>query len=527
MRDGIHEGRLDLAGGHLLAKNTIYNLLGQLIPMAVAFVSIPFIIKGLGTERFGILSLAWVVVGYFSLLDVGIGRATKKYVAEYVGRGDIEELPKLVWTSVAMLGLFGATAAVLLAAFSSLFVNRVLNIPDSLRPETLRVLYLLAVSLPITLASDAVRGVLEAQQFFRLVNTVKMPAGVLSYILPLVLLRFSKSLYPITAALVANKLVVFLIFLYLCVARTPNMRRVAYPEFQQVKKLFGFGAWLTISNIIGPLMTYMDRFIIGTVLTMSAVAYYSTPYDLVARITIIPASLVGVVFPALSATYETDIRRFVFLYTRSSKYIMMALAPILLALVVLAAPFLRFWVGAAFARQSTLVLQLLAVGTLVNSFAMAPYSAIQAMDRPDLTAKFHLIELPLYLGTLWLLIGRLGIIGVALSWLLRVTIDALLLHHAADRMLARRAMQRSSLVAPLAGMTAALFVTVYVTRLLRTSIYNFFLLTCLLSLLGFVYWFYVITEDERFAACGLVRAVLRQLRPQNHIRYDGMDVPED
>ena len=62
--------------GKLLAKNTIYNIMGRALPMVVAFFTIPQVIKGLGVESFGVLSLIWVVIGYFGIFDLGIDKLT-------------------------------------------------------------------------------------------------------------------------------------------------------------------------------------------------------------------------------------------------------------------------------------------------------------------------------------------------------------------------------------------------------------------------------------------------------------------
>ena len=74
-----------LTSGRLLARNTLWNLAGQILPMVVGIITIPVIIRVMGVDRFGVLSLAWVVVGYFSLFDLGIGRALTKLVAEKLG----------------------------------------------------------------------------------------------------------------------------------------------------------------------------------------------------------------------------------------------------------------------------------------------------------------------------------------------------------------------------------------------------------------------------------------------------------
>jgi len=99
--------------GDLLARNTVLNFIGQALPLLVGVVTIPFIVRGLGTERFGLLSLAWVVLGYFAIFDLGLGRATAKFVAKALGKGEKDQIPQSVWTAVtaqAILGILGGVA---------------------------------------------------------------------------------------------------------------------------------------------------------------------------------------------------------------------------------------------------------------------------------------------------------------------------------------------------------------------------------------------------------------------------------
>ncbi|NOY58371.1 MAG: hypothetical protein GXO75_05495, partial [Calditrichaeota bacterium] len=55
------------------------------------------------------------------------------------------------------------------------------------------------------------------------------------------------------------------------------------------------------------------------------------------------------------------------------------------------------------------------------------FAMVQAVGRPDLTAKLHLIEAPFYLLVLWLLVGKFGIQGAAIAWSLRVFVDTIAL----------------------------------------------------------------------------------------------------
>jgi O-antigen/teichoic acid export membrane protein len=424
-----------LTGDRVLARNTMYNLLGYGIPLLLALFAIPIIIGKLGTERFGVLTLVWLVVGYFSLFDLGIGRATTKSVAENIAKQETDTLPQLVWTSLGMLFCFGLSGALLLGLLNPLLVSAFFNIPVYLHDESSKAFYLIAAALPLILVTAGIRGVLEAQQRFALINAIKIPISSAFYAVPLVVVLFSNSLYPITAALLTVRLIEFSVYAYICARSIHGMKNPHWPKVAYVKELLGFGGWLTVTNIVGPLMTYMDRFIIGGIVSIAAVAYYATPYDFVSRLAIIPGSLMGVMFPALSASFVMDRGRFTMLYNKSIRSLLCVMIPLVLILTVIAHPFLNVWLGPEFAVQSTRVFQILAIGMLVNSLGQIPYSAIQAMGRPDLTAKIHLLELPIYLGMIWLLTLKMGITGAALAWLFRVVIDTTLMYLTAQKLI--------------------------------------------------------------------------------------------
>src|SRR3954468_105812 len=191
-----------LSGGRALLRDTGWDLAGYLGPLLAGIVAVPILLDALGIDRFGVLLLALAVLGYFALFDLGIGRATTKYVAEYLATGRHEALRALAWTSMAMLALLGVVAGAVLAAVTPVLVADVLNLPARLEHETKIVFFLLAAGLPAVLTTPAARGVLEAQQRFATVNLVKVPSNVALFALPVVVLPFSKSLIAIVAVLV-------------------------------------------------------------------------------------------------------------------------------------------------------------------------------------------------------------------------------------------------------------------------------------------------------------------------------------
>jgi O-antigen/teichoic acid export membrane protein len=413
--------------GSLLARNTLFNLVGQGLPLVVAVVTIPLIIQGLGTERFGLLALAWVILGYFAIFDLGLGRATTKFVAEALGKGEEEQVPRLVWTAVTIQVFFGLFGGIVLASITPLLVERILNIPPTLINEAKDTFYLLSLSIPVVLVSSSFRGVLEAAQRFDLVNIVRVPSSTLTFLLPLVGLLLGFNLTGIVALILVVRLAELAVLVVLSIRITPRLKRYS-GSFELFPRLFSFGGWVTVTSIVGPILVHLDHFLIGSLLSIAAVAFYAAPYRIVTQLWVIAGSLSTTLFPAFSALEGIkDRQRLGFLFARAVKYILLALGPLVLIITLFAQDILQLWLGAEFAEKSTLVLQILALGVLINSLAHMPYALLQGVGRPDLPAKFHLIQLPVYIGILWFAVNQWGIAGAAGAWTFRVALDAILL----------------------------------------------------------------------------------------------------
>jgi O-antigen/teichoic acid export membrane protein len=478
----------------VLSISTAWNLAGYVVPLAVGIVTIPGLIRGLGTDRFGILALAWVLIGSFSLFDFGLGRALTQLVAQALGRGAIVELGPIIWSSLLLMLGCGVAGAGIMGILSPTLIHSWLRIPSSLQPESLEAFYLLALGLPLVVVTAGLRGILEAQQRFGLSNVVRIPLGAFTFIGPLLILPWTKSLAASVAVLLFSRLVAVVAYLGLCLATTPGLAVRPHIRLADMTSVLRLGAWISISNFISPVIVYADRFVIGAVLSIAAVAYYAVPYDVVVRILIIPGAIAAVVFPTFAMSFVSDAKRTDRLFWQASKYLLILLFPIILTTIVLANEGLRIWVGVDFARHGTLVLQLLAIGVFTNGLAQMPFAMIQAAGRPDVTAKLHLMETVIYLPFLWALIAVAGIEGAAAAWTLRVTADMVAQFLLARRFLIGGTRKPYTLSAPFAG-TLALFA---IAVLLPSNIVlKMAFLAVTLAAFGAVCWFRLLSVEER------------------------------
>ena len=421
--------------GHRLLSGTAWNLAGQVLPLAVALVCIPWLIRLVGLERFGFIALAWVLIGYASLFDLGIGRAVIRTVSSRLARDDAAGAADSARTGLTFLLLFGLLMGAAAALLAPWLVQRALRVPPALEAEALQALWLLALSLPFVMLTSGYAGVLTAHQDFKSLNLIRATFSMLSYALPLaVALAGGVDLPVVVATILALRVVGTWAFAASCRRRFGFRWWPAWPQREFTRELLALGGWMSVSNLIGPLLTYLDRLLIATLVPLRAVGIYSAPYDLASRIMVVPYAVVAAYFPRATALVPrspqagaalSDINRYLFLTSLPMMFMAMALAQ----------PAMGAWLGPEIGPQAAAVLQILIVGMFLNALTQGPATLIQAAGRPRDMAMLHAVELPLFLLLLWALTSRWGILGTAAAATLRFTLDA-----AAIFVLARRSL---------------------------------------------------------------------------------------
>jgi len=486
-----------------MAGNTAWNMVGMCAPMVVALFSIPLLIRGLGDDRFGLLALVWMLVGYFSIFDLGLGRALTKMTAECLGRKEQEQIPRLFWTSMTLMTGLGLIGAVLLWFSAPWLALRVLNVPEHLQPETLTAFRVVSFGLPVVVAITGLIGVLEAYQRFKLINLVRIPTGMFTFLGPLAVLPFSTSLSAVVGVLIAGRIAEWLIYFLACLRCVPRLGGLIRFEAARIKGLLCFGGWMTVSMIATPLMIHIDRFLIGAIISVSAVAYYVTPAAIVVKLLIFPRAWVSVLFPAFAANFFVDRLAVAKMFGQGVKFLLAASFPVILAVVAFAPEGLLLWLGPEFSTHSTPVMRWLAAGILVYSLSFLPCALLQGAGRPDITAKVHLAELVAYLVLASVMIHFFGIVGAAMAWFVRGAVDALAMFGLARRFAPESWSQVSRVFRALAaGLVVIIFAVLAPELWMRVLVW-------LLGAGGFalVSWSYLFTSKEQREVLRVLSAV--------------------
>jgi len=410
-----------------LRRNFAFNLIYPIVRLAVAIVTIPIYVRHVGDARYGVISIVWVLLGYFGFLDLGLSRAATNALAKLCDAPQAERARVLLTTTVLNIG-FGLVGAALLFVIGGYSLEHVLSVPENLKPEVARALPWITCLFPMALISGVGIGALESRERFLLANLFQMLGMSLSQIAPVIVAVFvSPSLtvvIPSAAVAQATSIIVLVAYVY----RLEGPFSLRAFDWNEARTLLSYGGWVTVTAVINPILVSADQLLIGSLIGVAAVAHYAIPMNLVFRTQMLPVALGRTFFPRMSMLPREAARE---LGARALQWLGYGYSAVCAPGIILAPAFFRYWIGPEFALISAPVAQIIFLGAWINGLAFVAYTLIQSQGRPDLTGKLHLAEVTPFLGILWFLTSTFGINGAATAWTLRSVLDALAMFWAA------------------------------------------------------------------------------------------------
>jgi O-antigen/teichoic acid export membrane protein len=408
-----------------IVRNSAWNLTGMVVSTLFTIPSFAIYSRSLGVELLGLLTLAFSIVGYASSFDLGLSRALIRQVSIHID--DKGTVKAYMGTTTVFVGVVSLVIAAIVWAGSG-WLTTYLNVSPVHRADATASFHWLSLSVPPYVLSLVGSAYFEGKEDFKMVNIVRAATGALNAIAGVVCVYWVPTLSAVVAALCASRwlLCVAVFVLYRAdVNHDDTVKRPALWTFDRaaLRSSLSYGGWLTVTNVIGPVMGYFDRFVLSHVAGARVVAFYTMPAEIIARLLQLPGAVSKALFPRLSKRHHTaaEDRRIGTLLTLAFSVLIIVpfftFAPLLLSV----------WMGPGYAAESAIVLRILLVGFFFNSLAFAPFTDLQARGYSKTTAVIHAAQVIPYLAALILLTYFYGITGTAITWTARTVIDYVLL----------------------------------------------------------------------------------------------------
>jgi len=396
----------------VIIKNTVLNAAGLVIPGLLFIPAAAYLARTLGVEQFGLLLLMYAMLGYSGIFDAGMTRAVIRKIAQSKTK---DEDDFIMGTALGAVLVISAIPVFLVLFFSD-DIAVWLKVSENYTADTVAGLKLLALVVPLFLITVVAFSYLEGKEEFLKLSFYKVITGAVMATAPAIAVYNDASLVSAVLGLLGARIFTAILAIF-SLNMSIGIRNLKFDK-KVLIDLVTFGGWISLSNIISPVMVYMDRFILSNSVGAASVAFYNAPSDLIEKISVLPGALARTIFPLFSRLgshieYEKKI------YFGLVIVLLILLAPLFL----MAESIMDLWLGEPYGLQSSFILKILIIGFFFNALAQIPFAAIQAKGHSRFTALLHLTEVAPYLLLLFYLVDILGLVGAAYAWAARVIID--------------------------------------------------------------------------------------------------------
>jgi PST family polysaccharide transporter len=388
--------------------NTAWTGVANVWAMILALVTLPLLLSGLGPVAFGtwaLLQTFSAITGWLSLVDVGVGTAATRSIAERASVDDERGVATTIASAMACFGTVGLTCAVILVLAGPALLPRLFNTPPGLVGDLRFALVPFAIQIVVELVIEGVESCLEGLQrvdLSRAVDAFRRTAVAAATSVVAVAGGGLRGVAVASLVASAAGLVGGIAVLSRHLPRSQPLR----PSFTEIRSLVAYGRTVALLRPLGVIHRTMDRLIVGAVLGPSAV----TLVEIATQVqngadAVLSASSYSVVPTSSWLRARGDEGSLRELMETGTRYSLLVTFPIIALTAILAGPLVRLWVGA--------------------EYSAAPGLAVVALLYVALTA-------PLQVGSNLLLgVGRAGTILRAAAAAVAVNfVASLILVHA-------------------------------------------------------------------------------------------------
>jgi O-antigen/teichoic acid export membrane protein len=399
------------------------NLLGQAVLLGINLWLTPRLIRGFGTDGYGVFTLIWTSLSCLYLLTLGTNMATQKFAAHYQGRGEPASLSRTLRGSLLFNAAVGLAGFCLLWLVHGWVSGRMLQTHPAMRADARHVLACAALAAPAYFLTLFSVDVCFGLQRFRAANVLLTLHWTGPAVAAAALLRAGLGLHEVGTA--------FAVFQWALAAaallsvRTPLLAAASGGDGGELREYFRFALKNFASQAVWVFTFQVDRLLIARLLPLTDLGYYSNASSIAQKLNGLCGSIGQAAFPLYAELHGTEqgerLRRF---YLRSSQLYLFLILPLSVLTWVLAPQFFTLWIDSEFSVRATWPVRLLVLGNLGYLACSLANTLASGKGLPQAGAFLQAGRTAALLALWLLLIPRWGMAGAALAFLLAQCLGA-------------------------------------------------------------------------------------------------------
>ncbi|MFQ3579534.1 MAG: polysaccharide biosynthesis C-terminal domain-containing protein [Bacteroidales bacterium] len=407
-----------------VVKNVLATIVWQTVSIVVGFLLTPLLINKLGLEKYGLWALMSGIIAYINLLDLGAGSGISRFVAESMAKNDWRKASKII--SAGIIIYINFSIILLLFYFFRKEVLGIFKISYSLFNEAVFVMTIFLFVAGMINIMLVFRSFLIGIQEMVVSHFFATVGAVLFYVISVVVLKVGGSLREITIAYLVFNIVWSIVFIFFIGMKYKELKLFyEYPEKSLFKELFSFGIKVNFTRMCQIINSNLGKVLLGSIVAVSSISYFDIGLKVASFLKMIPYVLLYPISMVAAQLNVLERKSSLFqVYKKSNKYIFVLGMPIGVFFIFYAEPLIIFWLGNTEFKEAVLILQIICIGFVIDFFSLAGGSVAYGCGLPEIETKKSVITVLLNLLLGLILIKLFGVIGIAFSTSISMSIGA-------------------------------------------------------------------------------------------------------
>jgi O-antigen/teichoic acid export membrane protein len=402
-----------------LSRNLVANALGGGWVALNSVIFIPFYLRILGAESFGLIGVFTSLVALLALMDMGLSPAMNREMSRLsalhepqLQANTARTIELTYWLSALLVG----TVVLLLA---SSIAGRWLNPAQLERAQVERAIEIMALVIavrwPIAMYTGGLNGLQKQGQLNLIVSVMATVQGggallVIAFWMPTIEAFF---LWQAAAVLLQVLVLRQAFWRSLPAGKTP-------PRFdiEVVRSVWRFAAGVSGIALLATLLTQLDKLVLSRLLSLENFGYYMFATTVASLVLRLIAPVFTAYYPRLTervARQEpTALRQD---YQLSSQIVAALVLPVGGLLVMHPHAILMVWTSdTGLSTQAAALVAVLSLGNALNALMNMPYALQLAHGRTRLGVQMNLASVVFVLPAVYLASNQWGGLGAAWAW---------------------------------------------------------------------------------------------------------------
>jgi O-antigen/teichoic acid export membrane protein len=396
--------------------------------MLISIIMVPFYIKYLGVEAYGLVGFFALLQALFYLLDIGLtptmGRQTACYRGGEINGFSLRRLLRtmeVIFYGVALLG------AICLTALSGKIANQWLNV-ENLSPNDVKtVIILMAPIVAFRWLCNLYRGVVYGFERFMWLGSFSVVVATARSLLVIPFFIYISTdltaFFKYQLGIASIEFMVLIFYAYRLMPKVNVSEKVTW-EWQPLRGMLKFSLSIAFTSSVWLLVTQTDKLVLSKLLSLTDYGYFTLACVAAGGILMVSAPISGALMPRMTKMHaEGNEAGLIRLYRNGTQMVAVIVIPATLMLACLAEKVLWAWTGNVVAvTEAAPVLVLYTIGNGIIALGGFPY--LLQFAKGDL--KFHVIGNALLvmvlIPSLILATVHYGMIGAGWAWLTSNTV---------------------------------------------------------------------------------------------------------